>query len=83
MNVVIVRPPSDAQASHEVRDTDPPKPVRPPVARQPRVTDVVSDEGDLMPERSERNSSDEVVEGGFGSTVRPDGEKGEGGVDEE
>lgn len=36
-----------------------------------------------MPERSERNSRNEVVEGRFRSSVRPGGEEGEGEVDDE
>jgi len=62
MNVVIVTPPTNTQSTHEISNRNSPQAISPPTPSQFRVSSIVSNEGDLMPERSEANGGDDVVE---------------------
>ena len=86
VNVVIVAPPADAEAAHEVGDRDSPQAVGPPVARERRVARVVRDERDLVPERAEETGGEDPVPRAAGrlrAAVRPHREGGEGRVEDE
>ena len=83
VHIVVVAPPPDAQSAEDVGDRDSPQTVDPPVARQLRVTRVVRDERDLVPERAEERPCDGVIERARRARVRERGERGKRRVDDQ
>lgn len=83
VNIVVIAPPTDTQTPQKIGNRYSPKPIDPPIPSQLRMSRVVRDERDLMPECSETDCCEYITERSRRAQVCVHGKGEESRVDQE